>query len=121
MKKFTGKGVYGAIAMGKISVFQKQDTLIQRTSVKDTEAEKARVEAAKAAAAEQLQAIYEKALKEVGETNAQIFEIHMMMLEDDDYNESIQNIIDTQKVNAEYAVSITADNFAEMFSAMDEA
>lgn len=121
MKKFTGKGVYGAIAMGKISVFQKQDTLIQRTSVKDTEAEKARIEAAKAAAAEQLQAIYEKALKEVGETNAQIFEIHMMMLEDDDYNESIQNIIDTQKVNAEYAVSITADNFAEMFSAMDDA
>ena len=121
MKKFTGKGVYGAIAMGKIPVFQKQDTLIQRTSVKDTEAEKARVEAAKAAAAEQLQAIYEKALKEVGETNAQIFEIHMMMLEDDDYNESIQNIIDTQKVNAEYAVSITADNFAEMFSAMDDA
>lgn len=121
MKKFTGKGVYGAIAMGKISVFQKQDTLIQRTSVKDTEAEKARVETAKAAAAEQLQAIYEKALKEVGETNAQIFEIHMMMLEDDDYNESIQNIIDTQKVNAEYAVSITADNFAEMFSAMDDA
>ena len=121
MKKFTGKGVYGAIAMGKISVFQKQDTLIQRTSVKDTEAEKARGEAAKAAAAEQLQAIYEKALKEVGETNAQIFEIHMMMLEDDDYNESIQNIIDTQKVNAEYAVSITADNFAEMFSAMDDA
>ena len=121
MKKFTGKGVYGAIAMGKISVFQKQDTLIQRTSVKDTEAEKARVEAAKAAAAEQLQAIYEKALTEVGETNAQIFEIHMMMLEDDDYNESIQNIIDTQKVNAEYAVSITADNFAEMFSAMDDA
>lgn len=121
MKKFTGKGVYGAIAMGKISVFQKQDTLIQRTSVKDIEAEKARVEAAKSAAAEQLQAIYEKALKEVGETNAQIFEIHMMMLEDDDYNESIQNIIDTQKVNAEYAVSITADNFAEMFSAMDDA
>ena len=121
MKKFTGKGVYGAIAMGKISVFQKQDTLIQRTSVKDTEAEKARGEAAKAAAAEQLQAIYEKALKEVGETNAQIFEIHMMMLEDDDYNESIQNIIDTQNVNAEYAVSITADNFAEMFSAMDDA
>lgn len=121
MKKFTGKGVYGAIAMGKISVFQKQDTLIQRTSVKDIEAEKARVEAAKAAAAEQLQAIYEKALKEVGETNAQIFEIHMMMLEDDDYNESIQNIIDTQKVNAEYAVSITVDNFAEMFSAMDDA
>ena len=121
MKQFTGKGVYGAVAMGKISLFKKQDTVIQRTSVTDTEAEKARVEAAKAAASEQLQAIYEKALKEVGETNAQIFEIHMMMLEDDDYNESIQNIIDTQKVNAEYAVSITADNIAEMFSAMDDA
>lgn len=121
MKQFTGKGVYGAVAMGKISLFKKQDTVIQRTSVTDTEAEKARVEAAKATASEQLQAIYEKALKEVGETNAQIFEIHMMMLEDDDYNESIQNIIDTQKVNAEYAVSITADNFAEMFSAMDDA
>lgn len=121
MKQFTGKGVYGAVAMGKISLFKKQDTVIQRTSVTDTEAEKARVEAAKAVASEQLQAIYEKALKEVGETNAQIFEIHMMMLEDDDYNESIQNIIDTQKVNAEYAVSITADNFAEMFSAMDDA
>ena len=121
MREYTGKGVYGAIAVGKISIFKKQDTVIQRTSVADTEAEKARVEAAKTAASEQLQAIYEKALKEVGETNAQIFEIHMMMLEDDDYNESIQNIIDTQKVNAEYAVSITADNFAEMFSAMDDA
>ena len=88
MKQFTGKGVYGAVAMGKISLFKKQDTVIQRTSVTDTEAEKARVEAAKAAASEQLQAIYEKALKEVGETNAQIFEIHMMMLEDDDYNET---------------------------------
>ncbi len=121
MREYTGKGVYGAIAVGKISIFKKQDTVIQRTSVADTEAEKARVEAAKTAASEQLQAIYEKALKEVGETNAQIFEIHMMMLEDEDYNESIQNIIDTQKVNAEYAVSVTADNFAKMFSAMDDA
>lgn len=121
MREYTGKGVYGAIAVGKISIFKKQDIVIQRTSVADTEAEKARVEAAKTAASEQLQAIYEKALKEVGETNAQIFEIHMMMLEDEDYNESIQNIIDTQKVNAEYAVSVTADNFAEMFSAMDDA
>ena len=120
MKKFTGKGVYGAIAMGKISVFQKQDTLIQRTSVKDTEAEKARVEAAKAAAAEQLQAIYEKALKEVGETNAQIFEIHMMMLEDDDYIDSVVNIIETQQVNAEFAVATTGDNFAKMFAEMED-
>lgn len=121
MKTYTGKGVYGAVAFGKISLFQKQETVIRQVRITDTEAEKARVETAKAAATEQLQAIYEKALKEVGETHAQIFEIHMMMLEDEDYNESIQNIIDTQKVNAEYAVAITADHFAEMFSSMEDA
>ena len=121
MTVFSGKGVYGAIAIGKLSIFKKNDTTIKRMHVEDTEAEKARVEAAKTAACEQLQAIYEKALKEVGETNAQIFEIHMMMLEDEDYNESIANIIETQKVNAEYAVAVTADNFAEMFSSMDDA
>ncbi len=121
MKVYMGKGVYGAIAIGKISLFQKQETVIRQVRITDTEAEKERVETAKVAATEQLQAIYEKALKEVGETNAQIFEIHMMMLEDEDYNESIQNIIDTQKVNAEYAVAITADHFAEMFSSMEDA
>ena len=121
MTVFSGKGVYGAIAIGKLSIFKKNDITIKRMHVEDTEAEKARVEAAKTAACEQLQAIYEKALKEVGETNAQIFEIHMMMLEDEDYNESIANIIETQKVNAEYAVAVTADNFAEMFSSMDDA
>ena len=121
MKTYTGKGVYGAVAFGKISLFQKQETVIRQVRITDTEAEKARVETANAAATEQLQAIYEKALKEVGETHAQIFEIHMMMLEDEDYNESIQNIIDTQKVNAEYAVAITADHFAEMFSSMEDA
>ncbi|MGN0602155.1 MAG: phosphoenolpyruvate--protein phosphotransferase [Oscillospiraceae bacterium] len=121
MTIFKGKGVYGAVAMGKISIFQKQDMNVKRIHVEDTEAQKSRVEAAKDAAANQLQAIYEKALKEVGEANAQIFEIHMMMLEDDDYNESIENIIETQKVNAEYAVAVTADNFAEMFSSMDDA
>lgn len=89
--------------------------------VEDAAAEKARVEKAKQAAAEQLQAIHDKALKEVGEANAQIFEIHIMMLEDEDYNESIANIIDTQQVNAEYAVAVTSDNFAEMFAAMDDA
>lgn len=120
MKIYTGKGVYSAIAFGKISLFRKQETVIRQVRIIDTEAEKGRVETAKAAATEQLQVIYEKALKEVGETNAQIFEIHMMMLEDEDYNESIQNIIDTQKVNAEYAVAITADNFAEMFSSMED-
>lgn len=120
MKKFNGKGVYGAVAIGKISVFKKPDAAIKRVRVEDPEKEKERVAQAKAAAAEQLQKIYEKALKEVGETNAQIFEIHMMMLEDDDYNESIENIIDSQSVNAEYAVALTADNFAEMFASMDD-
>ncbi len=120
MKRFNGKGVYGAVAIGKISVFKKPDAAIKRVRVEDTEKEKERVAQAKAAAAEQLRKIYEKALKEVGETNAQIFEIHMMMLEDDDYNESIENIIDSQSVNAEYAVALTADNFAEMFASMDD-
>ena len=121
MKKYSGKGVYGAIAIGKISVLKKNDAAVTRVHVEDAAAEKARVEKAKQAAAEQLQAIHDKALKEVGEANAQIFEIHVMMLEDEDYNESIANIIDTQQVNAEYAVAVTSDNFAEMFAAMDDA
>lgn len=89
MKKYSGKGVYGAIAIGKISVLKKNDAAVTRVHVEDAAAEKARVEKAKQAAAEQLQAIHDKALKEVGEANAQIFEIHIMMLEDEDYNESI--------------------------------
>lgn len=121
MYVFSGKGVYGAVAHGKISVLKKENVTVKRKSVEDATTEKERVVAAKLASLEQLQAIYEKALVEVGETNAQIFEIHMMMLEDDDYNESIENIIETQKVNAEYAVAVTADNFAEMFSSMDDA
>lgn len=120
MIKFKGKGVYGAVAIGNISVFKRQELSVKRTHVDDSEAEKARLEAAKELALEQLGEIYEKALKEVGETNAQIFEIHMMMIEDDDYNESIENIIEGQRVNAEYAVAVTSDNFAEMFSAMDD-
>lgn len=121
MTVFKGKGVYGAVASGKISVFKKQNITIKRVHCANSECEKVRVESAKAKTLEQLQSIYEKALKEVGETNAQIFEIHMMMLEDDDYNESIVNIIETQKVNAEYAVAVTSDNFAEMFSSMEDA
>lgn len=121
MEKYIGKGVYGAIAIGKISVFKRKEVSVKRTRVEDTEQEKQRVETAKAHATAQLQEIYDKALKEVGEANAQIFEIHMMMLEDIDYNDSIQNIIDTQSVNAEYAVAVTADNFAEMFGAMEDA
>lgn len=121
MKRFMGKGVCSAIAIGRISVYKKEDLSVKRVRCEDTEAEKNRVENAKNLARGQIEKLYEKALKEVGEANAQIFEIHMMMLDDDDYNESISNIIDTQKVNAEYAVAVTADNFSKMFSAMDDA
>ena len=120
MKKFSGKGVYSAVAIGKISVFRKRDVSVTRTHITDSAAELGRVEQAKQKAAEQLRAIYDKALKEVGETNAQIFEIHMMMLEDEDYNDSIRSIIETQSVNAEYAVAVTADNFSEMFASMED-
>ena len=116
-----GKGVYSAIAIGRISVFKKKDLAVKRMRCEDTETEKKRVENAKNLAKGQIGTLYEKALKEVGEANARIFEIHMMMLDDEDYNESIDNIIDTQKVNAEYAVAVTADNFSEMFLAMDDA
>lgn len=120
MVKYQGKGVYGAIAIGRISVFKRQDVQVKRIKIDDTAGELARLEAAKEKATAQLQGIYEKALKEVGEANAQIFEIHMMMIEDDDYNEAITEMIQGQNVNAEYAVAVTADNFAEMFSSMDD-
>ena len=120
MKKFSGKGVYRAVAIGKISVFKRQEAAVKRTHVTDTDFEIKRLEKAKEQTTAQLEGIYQKALKEVGETNAQIFEIHMMMVEDDDYNESIVNIIEGQKVNAEYAVAVTSDNFAEMFANMDD-
>ena len=120
MVKFKGKGVYGAVAIGKISVFNRQEASVRRVHIEDTETEIKRLELAKKRSTDQLQEIYNKALKEVGETNAQIFEIHMMMIEDEDYNESIVNIIETQMVNAEYAVAVTSDNFAAMFSSMDD-
>lgn len=121
MTVFQGKGVYGAIAIGKASVFSRGGADVRRESIDDPAKELERVEAAKALAAEQLEAIHDKALKEVGEANAEIFEIHIMMLDDEDYNDSIRNIIETQKVNAEYAVAVTSDNFAEMFANMDDA
>ncbi|MBR5089952.1 MAG: phosphoenolpyruvate--protein phosphotransferase [Ruminiclostridium sp.] len=121
MVVYKGKGVYGAVAIGKVSVFKRQAAAVRRVSIEDTAAELERVEAAKAIAVEQLTAIHEKALKEVGEANAEIFEIHIMMLDDEDYNDSIKSIIETQKVNAEYAVAETSDNFAEMFANMDDA
>ena len=121
MTALRGKGVYGAIALGRISVFQRKEASVKRIHIDDIQAEKARIEKAKEKANAQLQEIYSKALREVGEANAQIFEIHMMMMEDDDYNDSIVNIIENQSVNAEYAVAVTADNFAEMFASMDDA
>ena len=121
MKKYQGKGVYGAIAIGNISLFQKPETTVKRIHIEEPDSEKARFEQAKAASLTQLQEIYDKALKEVGEVNAAIFEIHQMMLDDDDYIESIYSIIESQSVNAEYAVAVTADNFVEMFSAMEDA
>ena len=120
MQVYSGKSVFGGIAIGKISVYRKNEQQVKRVRTEDTKGELARYEAAKAAAIEQLQELYQKALKEVGEANATIFEIHQMMLDDGDYNESVENIIETQKVNAEYAVAVTGDNFAQMFRAMDD-
>ncbi|MGN1480521.1 phosphoenolpyruvate--protein phosphotransferase [Porcipelethomonas sp.] len=120
MNKFSGKGVYSAVAIGKISVFKRNEVAVKRTHVADTGLEIERLNKAKELTTAQIEKIYQKALKEVGETNAQIFEIHMMMIEDEDYNESIVSIIEGQKVNAEYAVAVTSDNFAEMFANMDD-
>lgn len=120
MQVYSGKSVFCGIAIGKISVYKKNEQQVKRVRTEDTKGELARYEAAKAAAVEQLQELYQKALKEVGEANAAIFEIHQMMLDDGDYNESVENIIETQKVNAEYAVAVTGDNFAQMFREMDD-
>ncbi len=121
MLTYQGKGVYGAVALGKISVFKRQAVQVRREKIEDTDSELKRLEAAKEAAIAQLSEIYEKALKEVGEANAAIFDIHMMMVEDEDYNDAITEMITSQNVNAEYAVAVTGDNFAEMFAAMDDA
>lgn len=120
MEIIQGKAIFGGIAIGPISFFAKEQKQVKRTKVEDTEAEVARYEAALATAIEQLGALYEKALKEVGESEAQIFEVHQMMLEDDDYNDSVKNIITSQGLNAEYAVATTGDNFSTMFAAMDD-
>ena len=120
MQIYKGKSVFGGIAIGKISVYKKDEQLVKRVKIEDADAEMERYTAARNTAAAQLQKLYDKALKEVGEANAAIFEVHQMMLEDEDYNESVENIIHSQMVNAEYAVASTADNFAQMFEAMDD-
>ena len=120
MQIYKGKSVFGGIAIGKISVYKKDEQLVKRVKIEDADAEMERYTDARNIAAAQLQKLYDKALKEVGEANAAIFEVHQMMLEDEDYNESVENIIHSQMVNAEYAVASTADNFAQMFEAMDD-
>lgn len=120
MKKYTGKSVYKGIAMGPLSVLKKTDDQVKRSKIEDPEAEIVRVTDAIGASKAQLQKLYDKALKEVGEANAAIFEVHQMMLEDDDYLDAIHNMIRTESVNGEYAVAVTGDNFSEMFANMDD-
>ena len=120
MKQYVGKSVFGGVAIGKIKVFSKEQMQVRRERVSDAEREIERYEAARETAMEQLGRLYEKALREVGEANAAIFEVHQMMLSDDDFNESVENMIRGNLVNAEYAVASTGDNFAQMFSAMDD-
>ena len=120
MQCFQGKSVYKGIVMGPVVVLRKNDYQVKRTRIEDAEAEAARVDVALKASQEQLQKLYDKAVKEVGEASAAIFEVHQMMLEDEDYLEAIQSMIRTEQVNAEYAVAVTGDNFAEMFASMDD-
>lgn len=121
MIKFSGSSVFGGVAIGKLFIFQKNENKVERRHIEDAGKETERFEKAKEEALKQLQGLYEKALKDVGEANAMIFEVHQMMLEDLDYLDSIHHMIDEQKINAEYAVAQTGDNFAEMFAAMDDA
>ena len=120
MKAYSGKSVFGGIAIGKIRVYKKEEQQVKRVKITDVDAELSRYEEAKGKAIAQLQGLYDKALKEVGEANAAIFEVHQMMLEDDDYNESVENIVRSQEVNVEYAVAATGDNFSQMFASMDD-
>ena len=120
MEKYTGKSIFKGIAIGKILFYQKGEQPVKRVKVEDTAEQIKRYEDARAKAAEQLQGLYEKALKEVGEANAAVFEVHQMMLEDDDYIDSVVNIIETQQVNAEFAVATTGDNCAKMFAEMED-
>ncbi|MGN0987779.1 MAG: phosphoenolpyruvate--protein phosphotransferase [Otoolea sp.] len=120
MQIFQGKSVFGGIAIGKISVYRKNEQQVRRRSVDDPEAEIGRYAWAREEAIAQLQKLYEKALREIGETNAAIFEMHQLMLEDEDYMDTVETMIRTEGVNAEYAIATTGDNFAELFSSMED-
>lgn len=121
MITLSGKSVFGGVAIGKIAFYKRQEKQVRRYHVEDTEAEAARFEDAQETAIAQLGELYDKAMEDVGEANAAIFEVHQMMLMDLDYVDSIKNIITTQEVNAEYAVATTGDNFSRMFASMDDA
>ena len=120
MKKYTGKSVYGSVVIGKVSLPKIKTFAVKRVRVEDIQAEKQRLEEAKRVSVIQLCEIYRMALDKVGEANARIFEIHIMLVDDEDYNEYVYSILESQGVNAEYAVAVTADNFAQMFAAMDD-
>ena len=120
METYTGKSILKRIAIGKMRFYSKGEQMVQRRTVSDPEAELARYEEAREKAVRQLHGLYEKALKEVGETGAAIFDVHATMLEDDDLNDSIRNMIQSQKINAEYAVAVTGDNFSKMFAEMED-
>lgn len=121
MEVSSGKSVYGGIAVGRICIFHKEESQVKRETVSDTERELARFEQARESAKKQLHGLYEKALQEVGESGAMIFEVHQMMLDDMDYIESVTNMINTQKVNAEFAVATTGDNLSQVFASMEDA
>lgn len=120
MKVYCGKSVFSGIAIGKIRVYKKDEHQVKRVKISDVDGEITRYNEAKEKAIQELQGLYNKALKEVGEANAAIFEVHQMMLEDDDYNDSVKNIVCSQEVNVEYAVATTGDNFSQMFASMDD-
>ena len=120
MEKYAGKSIFRKVAIGKVFFYEKNTAVVKRTKIDDPKAELERFEQAKETAKAQLQGLYEKALHEVGDSGAAIFEVHMMMIDDLDYNGSIQNMIESQSVNAEYAVAMTGDNFSTMFAEMDD-
>ena len=120
MEKYIGKSVYKGTAIGPVRVLKKTESLVKRKHIDDVEAEVDRLDKAKTLTYDQLGTLYEKALQEVGESNASIFEVHQMMLEDDDYQDSIRGMIQNEEVNAEYAVAVTGDNFSKMFASMED-
>ncbi|WP_418472084.1 phosphoenolpyruvate--protein phosphotransferase [Eubacterium sp.] len=120
MNVYQGKSVFGGIAIGHLCVYKKGEQQVTRQKIADVEAEVKRFQDAKEAAQAQLGELYDKAVREVGEANAAIFEMHQMLLEDEDYQDSVENIIRTQQVNAEYATAITSDHFSSMFAEMDD-